>query len=761
MSLTSRLLLLILGCCISLAAVAQVKNRPGTELQIRKAKDPIVIDAVLNEASWSEAAVATNFYLNYPADTTLARYQTEGRLVYDDHAIYISLVCYDNSTPDIVQSLRRDFDYTGNDNASIMIGPYNDGINGFYFAITPEGVQMEGTIAAGGRESGSFSSSWDNKWYSKVSKLEDRWVAEMRIPFKSFRYKNDLDTWNITFVRYDLKRNEVSSWIATPIQLVPNSFAYSGKLKWDNPPPRQSANISLIPYVAGSTATDHTTTPELKDNDLQGGLDAKVGITPSLNLDLTVNPDFSQVEVDRQVINLTRFEYQFPERRQFFLENSDLFERAGWPDARPFFSRRVGLSRDTSGLLHKVPIAYGARLSGSLSSKWRTSVMYMRTKETLSLGLPSQSYTAAAIQRNFWKQSNVQFTYSEKLSLGDNLSDSTKYFHPSMWEDMNKGSSTTKVLNTYNRTGTIDLDLLSPDNSWYASGYLSKSFDQFASSDNMAFGGFIQRTKRTLQFYVMQTFLQQNYNAEAGFVPTRGVYPGVNNTSVGINRPIYPASKRIVKITPQLNFNMSRIPSGVTTDRSVGIGASVSFLNTSSFMVNYANTFQELTSEFNPLDPEKYDSYQPGEQYQWGNVLLTYSSDQRKLFKYSVGTAPGEFYNGNALYVYTELNYRYQPYGSISMRVDYYDVRLPGNYGSEKQFIASPRVDLTFTDKIFLTTFFQYNTRADNVNLNARLQWRYKPASDFFLVYTENYLPGSLASKNYSLVFKFTYWLNI
>jgi len=743
------------------SGVAQVKNRPGTELQIRRAQDAIVLDGVLDESSWQEAAVATNFYLNYPADTTLARYQTEVRLVYDDHAIYISLVCHDNSTPNIVQSLRRDFDYTGNDNASIMIGPYNDGINGFFFALTPEGVQMEGTIAGGGRESGSFSSSWDNKWYSRVLKLEDRWVAEMRIPFKSFRYKNDLDTWNITFVRYDLKRNEVSSWIATPIQLVPNSFAYSGKLKWDSPPPRQSANISIIPYLAGSTAKDHTTSPELKENNLTGGVDAKVGITPSLNLDLTVNPDFSQVEVDRQVINLTRFEYQFPERRQFFLENSDLFDRAGWPDARPFFSRRVGLSRDTTGLLHKVPISYGARLSGSLSSKWRTSVMYMRTKETLSLGLPGQSYTAAAIQRNFWKQSNVQFTYSEKLSLGDNLSDSTKYFHPSLWEEMKTGSSTTKILNTYNRTGTIDLDLLSPDNSWYASGYLSKSFDQFASADNMAFGGFVQRTKRTLQVFLMQTFLQQNYNAEAGFVPTRGVYPGVNNTAVGINRPIYPASKRIVKITPQLNFSMSRIPSGVVTDRSLGVGTSISFLNTSSFMVNYANTFQELTSEFNPLDPDKYDLFLPGEQYQWANVLVSYSSDQRKLFKYSVGTTPGEFYNGKALYFFTELNYRYQPYGSISMRVDYYDIRLPGNYGSEKQFIASPRVDLTLTDKIFLTTFFQYNTRADNVNLNARLQWRYKPASDFFLVYTENYLPGSLSSKNYSLVFKFTYWLNI
>ncbi len=762
MSLTIRLFLFLIACCVLMPrAAAQVKHLPGTELDIQKATDPIILDGNLDEASWKAASVATDFFLNYPIDTSRATYQTEARLIYDEHALYVSFVCYDNDAPNIVQSLRRDFDYSGNDNVSVMIGPYNDGINGFFFAITPEGVQLEGTIAAGGRESGSYSSSWDNKWYSKVVKSEGKWTAEMRIPFKSFRYKNGADTWNITFVRYDLKRNEVSSWIATPIQLIPNSFAYSGKLRWDTPPPKQPVNISLIPYAAGGTATDKTVTPEKNETDLQAGMDAKIGVTPSLNLDLTVNPDFSQVEVDRQVINMTRFEFQFPERRQFFLENSDLYERAGWPDARPFFSRRVGLARDTSGLLRKVPISYGARLSGSLSQKWRTSLLYMKTKETLGMGLPSQSYTAAAIQRNFWKQSSIQLTYAEKLSLGDNLSDSSKYFHPSMWEEQTNGTATQKVLNTYNRTATIDLDLLSPDNSWYASGYLSKSFDQFATSDNVTVGGFVQHTKRTLQFFLMQTFLQKNYNAETGFVPSRGVYPGVNNTAASISRPIYPQSKRIVKITPQLDFSLSRIPSGVVTDRNLGAGATVSFLNTSSFSVRYAHTFQELTNEFNPLDPEKYTNFLPGEQYDWSNVLITYSSDQRKLFKYSAGTAPGQFYNGTALYLFGEVNYRYQPYGSISMRVDYYDVKLPGNYGSEKQFIASPRIDLTLTDKIFLTTFFQYNTRADNVNLNARLQWRYKPASDFFLVYTENYLPGSLSSKDHSLVFKFTYWLNI
>lgn len=761
-SMNLRRLLFSLPVVLTLSVTnAQNRNTPGTELSIRRATDIITLDGKLDEASWQSAAVATNFFQNYPVDTTRARFQTEARLVYDAHNLYISLVCHDDETPDIVQSLRRDFDYEGNDNASIMIGPYNDGINGFFFAITPEGVQMEGTIAGGGREGDNFNSNWDNKWYSEVVKEADRWVAEIRIPFKSIRYKNNLDTWNITFVRYDRKRNSVSSWIATPIQLIPNSFAYSGKLKWDQPPPKQSINISLIPYVAGGTAADRTVTPEKSESDLEAGFDAKIGITPSLNLDLTINPDFSQVEVDRQVINLTRFEFRFPERRQFFLENSDLFDRVGWPDARPFFSRRVGLAQDTSGLLRKVPIEYGARLSGSISEKWRTSILHMRTKETASLGLPDQTYTSVAVQRNFWKQSNVQFTYVEKLSMGDNLADSARYFHPSLWEEKFNDPANGKVLNTYNRTATIDLDLLSADNSWYGSGYISKSFDAFASSDNLAGGGFLQYTKRTLQFFLMQTFVQQNYNAEPGYVPSRGVYPGVRNTSVAINRPIYPESKTIVKITPLADFNLSSIPDGTVTDRNAGAGINFEFLNTSSFEFRYNHTFTELTNSFNPIDPDKYTNFLPGEQYTWNNVMAVFRSDQRNLFRYSVGTSPGSFYNGSNFYLFGEMSYRYQPFGSVSLQLDYYDLKLPDNYGAERLFIASPRFDLTFTDKIFLTTFIQYNTLADNVNLNARLQWRYKPASDFFLVYTENYLPGSLTSKNYSLVFKFTYWLNI
>jgi hypothetical protein len=136
-------------------------------------------------------------------------------------------------------------------------------------------------------------------------------------------------------------------------------------------------------------------------------------------------------------------------------------------------------------------------------------------------------------------------------------------------------------------------------------------------------------------------------------------------------------------------------------------------------------------------------------------------TNTRKTLNFTGQTTFGGFYNGTNWNVRGELSARYQPYGNISLRVDYNDVRLDESYGAEKLFLIGPRVDVTFTDKIFLTTYYQYNNLLDNMNLNVRFQWRYQPASDFFIVYTENYFPENFASKNRALVFKFTYWLNL
>jgi hypothetical protein len=223
---TFLLIIFLKVALLPLSSVAQPKNKPGTGLPIVKASKPIALDGKLDEPEWLAADVAKNFYLNYPVDSLPPTFQSEARMTFDDHFLYVSFVCYDDTKPDIVQSLRRDIDWDRNDNIGIYLDPFNDYTNGFFFTITPYGVQSEGIISNGGQDGdGSFSNSWDNKWYSHATRYQDRWVAELAIPFKSFRYNHKVKEWNVTFLRNDVKRNQVSSWIATPIQYIPASFA--------------------------------------------------------------------------------------------------------------------------------------------------------------------------------------------------------------------------------------------------------------------------------------------------------------------------------------------------------------------------------------------------------------------------------------------------------------------------------------------------------------------------------------------------------
>lgn len=753
-SLLAALILILIG------SIVRAQNKPGTGLSISKATGVIKIDGILDEGDWKSAGVATNFFLNYPTDTLAAQFQTEVRVTFDDAFFYVSFVCYDDNKPNVVQSLRRDFEWSLNDHVGLYLDPFNDFTNGFYFGISPYGVQREGVMSGGGTDQEGYNSNWDNKWYSQVKRSDDRWIAEVAIPFKSFRYNQGQPAWNVNFVRQDLKRNQVSSWVAAPIQFFPSAFAFTGALQWQTPAPHAGTNISVIPYALASASKDNE--KGTSDNTLTAGFDAKVAITPSLNLDLTVNPDFSTVEVDRQVINLTRFEFQFPERRQFFLENSDLFSAPGFTSlTQPFFSRRIGLAEDTSGYQERVPILYGARVSGKLGRDWRVGLMNLQTKETQSLGLPGQNYTVGVLQKQVFDRSNVDVFLVNKESIGLDEYDPDKFYHESLVKEEWNGTDTVPKLNTYNRVVGADFNLITASNKWGGKAYYHHSFDNFSDKDRYSFGGFASYATRNLLLMTGFIGLGKNYNAEVGFVPNLAIYPGVMGGIMMADYKIYPKSGPLVLMTPGATYDTNYTPDGTLTDKTFTLRYLMNFRSTAVISASAKNIFQKLPADFNVLDPKGDSTFLKGEEYQWNEVELQYTSNTRNLFTYSVTLSGGEFYNGNRFGVAGMISYRVQPYGSMSLTYDYNDIVLPPEYGSARFVLLSPRFDFTLTDKLFLTTFVQYNDRYDNVNLNARFQWRYKPASDFFLVYTENYLPEHLTSKNRALVLKFTYWLNI
>jgi hypothetical protein len=737
-------------------SIAQIKNPVGLEFKVKKATDVIKLDGELLEESWKNSQRGSDFFVSKPIDSIPATNPTHFYITFDEQFVYIAYECIDDGAAPIVQSLRRDFDFGPNDNVGIYIDPYNDFTNGFYFNITPYGVQREGTMANAGSTPQDFSSFWDNKWYSSVKRYEGKWIAEIAIPFKSIRYNRD--TWNFNVLRNDVERNQISSWIATPVQYLPAAFQNSGRIIWEDPLPKPGANISFIPYVTASTSN---VTGE-NESKLDAGFDAKVAVTPSINLDLTVNPDFSNVEVDRQVINLTRFEVNFPERRQFFLENTDLFSTPGFVETRPFFSRRIGLAQDTAGNLAPVPILYGARVSGKLGPKWRLGVLSTQTKEEKSLGLPQQNYSVAVVQRQILSRSNIDFVFINKQSLGLNRYDSSKFYHPSVIrETYQPNGDTTYQFNTYNRVIGSDFNFFTKNNRWNSDVYYFRSIDRFNDDKNFAFGAFLGYFSRNLAAFVGHENIGKNYNAESGFTPQLDRFPGYANGFVRVENPIYPKSKRIVNIRPGYGYNFTRTPDGRITDRVFSADATLTNYNTSGFQVEYNHTYQYLVFDFNPLGDKGDSTFLEGQSYEWQQFSIGYNSDTRKLFNWLLGTRVGTFYSGDLFNVNASVNYRFQPFGSISLDVDYNDIRLGPIYGKGTLFLLSPRFDFTFTDKLFLTTFVQYNSRTDNINLNARFQWRFKPASDFFVVYTENYLPEPFESKNRALVLKLTYWFNL
>ncbi len=750
---------LLLLAMLLLFSVVHSQNLSGTKLKIKKFDGEIVLDGVLNEHAWKEADIADNWYQNFPVDSLPAPFQTEARMTFNDEFVYVSFVCYDDETPDVVSTLRRDFNYPLNDNVSFIFGPYNDRLNGYFFNVTAAGAKRDGTLSSGGVGENAFNIYWDNKWYSKVVRYKDKWIAELAIPFKSFKYKSDVKEWNVTFDRLDKKRNIKSAWVKTPRQFYTGTFAYAGQLVWEDPIPKAKTNISIIPFISGGGFEDREVDPVSSSTELQTGFDAKIGITPSMSLDLTVNPDFSQIEVDEQILNLSRFEFQFPERRQFFLENTDLFANAGFASARPFFSRRIGIVQDTAGISQKVPILYGARLSGSINEKWRLGLMNMQTKKMLELGLPAQNYTVATVQRGFWQQSSFSMTFVNKESLGVSEGDSLKYYHPSIF---GKASLEERLKpNTYNRVIDADLVLRSKDNRWYHSSFLAQSFDTRNESKTLSGSAFFQYSDRNLSANFGTFFVNKNFNAEVGFVPGSNVYPGQIGYYSEVAYKMYPKNNALLFTGPQAGINDIYLPNGTLADREFALGYVFDFQNSSNLTFDYQYVFQRLTLNFNPVNDLKYRKFLEGEAFYWNTISAMYQSNTTRKFNFLLNARYGGFYNGTNLNLGGEMNVRFQPYVNLAMRFDYNNLKLPDDYGDEELILLGPKLDITFTDKLFFTGFYQYNNLSDNMNLNVRFQWRYKPASDFFIVYTENYFPTSFVSKNRALIFKLTYWLNL
>jgi hypothetical protein len=727
-------------------------------LRIQPAALEITIDGLLDEQAWKEADVAQGFTLNFPVDTSLSNWQTTVRMTFDDRNLYVSAVCTQLLDAYTVPSRKRDFG--DGDSFNVLIDPFKDGLNGFLFGVSPINVQREALIDNGQ----TLSFEWDNKWYSAVHNEENQWTVEMAIPFKSIRYASEgtaEQTWRINFVRAKVKDFEVNTWYPVPQQFSSSSLAFAGELVWAAPPPKPGSNVSVIPYVIGNYGVevqrDKGTLQQTQTSTTwegNAGGDAKIGLTPSLNLDLTINPDFSQVEVDRQVVNLSRFELFFPERRQFFLENRDLFALFGFPSARPFFSRRIGLARNpVTGQGESVPILFGARLSGKLNENWRVGLLNMQTQK-LSFddnnALPAANYTVATVQRKTF----------ERSTLGGILVNKQHFLAP--LNEQQRAAHT-----EWNRVAGLEYNLYSKDNRWEGEWYYHRSFSPDRNKQGNSLASFLRYGDR--HFGVSGGWLRIDsfYTAEVGFVPRKGI----NNMFLGTNYTFYPQGKSLNTWGVGADWS-GTFDLGLTeSDRNVSLFLYLNYKDQSGMNFGVFHNYVYLFEAFDPTNQQRTGTLPlPGMRgYYWNGFFADYRSSTVYNLQGNFAVNYGGYFNGTLFNAEGGVSYRVQPLGTFGLSYSYNNIALPDPHASADFWLLGPAAELAFSRQVFFSAFLQYNTQVNNFNVNTRLQWRFAPVSDLFLVYTGNQFaqmePGTdvrfLSPKNRTLVLKVVYWLNV
>jgi len=709
--------------CFSQSVLSQI-NFEKYQLPIQKTSEKITIDGKLDEDTWKKAAVGKDFFMITPLDTGKANQFSEARVSFDDEFLYIAIIFFNNSIKGdyVVESLKRDFSFGKNDNFLVAIDPFNNQSTGFAFGLNAYGAQWDGTMYDGR----SVDLNWDTKWYSEVQFDENQWVCEIAIPFKSIRYDETSAVWGINFSRLDLKASEKSSWAPVPRQFPSVSLAYAGALLWESPPPKQGNNTSIIPYVSdnlNNSNSDPTT------NKLKVGGDLKYNLTSALNLDVTLNPDFSQAEVDQQVTNLDRFELFFPERRQFFLENADLFSNFGYKTIRPFFSRRIGLN---------VPIVGGIRLSGNLNEKWRIGVMDVQTQKDELLGLDAENFGVFTLQKKVLDRSNISVLFVNKQNLNRNQPSSEK--------------------NHFNRNVGIEYNYFSQDNLWDGKLLFLKSFSSIEDQDGAVFASHIGYQSTGWNWRVQQEYVPNDYSAEVGFVPrTNYIKLEADGGHLVFTKKETPLLSHGPALEQTYYFNTSFDK----RDRITSINYLFNFKNRSRLSFRFQEQFIQLQSDFDPLRTG-IATLKKETEHQWSSLSVSYDAKPQNRFTYSLeGLTGGYYQKGKRNALLGEFGYRFQPFLELNSVANYNQIKLPAPWQNNSFWLLGVKANLTFTNTIFFSNLFQYNEQLGLWNFNSRFQWRYKPASDLFLVFNSNEINYPNQTKGWSLTLKINYWLNL
>jgi hypothetical protein len=698
------------------------------ELHATRTTVPMRIDGNLDEETWRAAEVARDFVQSEPREGQPATERTEVRVLFDADNIYIGAYLFDSEPQRLViNDLRKDFREEDQDDFEVILDTFTDRRNGYVFITNPAGARVDRQIANEGRE---INPSWDAIWEVRTRRVADGWTAEMRIPFRALRFdKASVQPWGINFARRVRRKNETAYWSPVPRAFNLNRLSLAGNLS-GVVLGSASRDLRVKPYLLASGVRDIGVSSY--DRTVDTGVDLKYGVTSGLTLDVTVRPDFAQVEADEQQVNLTQFAQFFPEKREFFLENSGLFyvgdaarlNRVFVPptpddDNLLFFSRRIGLRNDRLPL----PIDGGLRLTG-VAGGIGIGVVAMQVRGDSATD--ANNYAVVRLRRNIARGSDIGVLYMQRQSSDD--------------------------ADNYNRVAGIDANIRFVGRLDWNSYFVTTrtpgvSGDQYSARTSLNWEGNFFHGKGGVMS------LGENFNNELGFYRRIGIKKWF--TDIGI-RPRPESMRRlgVREMHPHIVWDLFTDQGNHMVQKRLHTGYTFFMENGGvvEFSYNPAFNLLERPLRLNPkIDPL------PAGPYGWDEYGLLANTDQSRKVSLSSRWAVGGLYNGTQKTVNASVtlrpSYRLRLTGGLQRTAG--DLDLPN--GRFVNSFWTMRANYSFSTSMFIDALSQYDPGSRQLNANVRFNLIHHPLSDLFIVYNDQrFLADGSPTPGRSLTLKFT-----
>lgn len=709
----------------------EVQALSGKTMTVSYTNAPPVIDGVLNDPEWNFAELITDFRQREPDNAEPASERTEVRMLFDGEALYFAFYLYDREPDKIIaRELRRDNALRTDDTMAVVLDTFHDGRNSFLFRVNPLGTQYDAQI----RNERTVNADWDERWDAAVTRTDEGWFAELRIPLSSLRYNTGSHVWGIDFKREIRRKNEEDNWANYRRGFQITAVSQAGNLVGLREL-RLTQRFRVQPYITGSGSQFNVT--EDPFSEATGGLgleNFKVQITSNLTADFTANTDFAQVEDDTERVNLTRFPLFFAEKREFFLESASNFAfgsggggRGRSPALSLFHSRNIGLEGG-----EPVPMRYGVKLTGKIGS---TNIGFVNAQtgdsefEDIEDLDPGKNFTVLRLKQDVFERSSVGMIFTNVQGGGQ-----------------------------YNRIAGVDASFRFYDYlsfSGEVAGVLADdSLSADPESDDNPVTGRFGAGWNSDQFNISGTYqrIDEDFRTDLGFIRRRDV--ASQNYRLGWSpRPGFAPAIRQFRFSGTLNY-LTDIE-GNFLEQEAGFSANTTFQSGDRIDFTVGRDNKRLTEIFFVSSAENVFVL-PGD-YETTDFSLNFNSFSARKFSGRMRMSWGEFWDGTRTSYSPGGTIRFNQKLTLSPSYSFNHVELPT--GVFDTHTVTTRVVYNFNGTWLTNSMVQYNSVSGRMSVFARLRYVINEIDSFFLVYKSSTLWDEVYDgvADHQLIAKMTY----